>query len=113
MGKHTPGPWTRWRGHAEVYAGEVAINTEDLISGPTIQCVARCEPDDLDLLHDAEEADMQARANAKLIAAAPDLLEACKALLAAHSGICEGDGDMGEDEDCARARRAIAKAEGR
>lgn len=46
-------------------------------------------------------------ANARLIAAAPDLLAACEELL-----IYLGDWDDPENETCAAARRAIAKAKG-
>ena len=48
-----------------------------------------------------------AAANARLIAAAPELLEACELLL-----IYLGDWNDMEDETCAAARRAIAKARG-
>lgn len=48
-----------------------------------------------------------ALANARLIAAAPDLLAACEELL-----IYLGDWNDMEDETCVAARRAIAKARG-
>lgn len=56
--KHTPGPWTdnkdiRVRGHGSIGLG---------------LCFVNCEPD--------SPSDIEARANAHLIAAAPDLLEA-------------------------------------
>ena len=59
--------------------------------------------------HD-EDDDMtveEVQANARLIAAAPDLLEACEELL-----IYLGDWDDAENETCVAARRAIAKARG-
>jgi len=95
MSKHTPGPWS--------------IHHEFNVFDENGRCVASCGG----YSSNFRDVEPENRANAMLIAAAPDLLEACRALLAAHSGICEGDGDMGEDEDCARARAAIAKAEGR
>lgn len=52
------------------------------------------------------------RANARLIAAAPGLLAACKALLAAY-GEAHALYDLGECDGSLLARTAIAKAEGR
>jgi len=59
------------------------------------------------------EAQKEDRANALLIAAAPDLLEACKRLLASTGDAC---GVIGYPHDeatcsCCAARAAIAKAE--
>ena len=79
MSKHTPGPWTVWNGHSDVYAGPISSNTPGGIIGKPHQrlvCVAICDEDE-------EITDREQRANARLIAAAPLLLEACKATVAA------------------------------
>ena len=82
--KHTPGPW---------------LVTEDPIYGARIDapgsfCVAKTIPNDMPI--------KQKLANARLIAAAPDLLDACRAALYALKGR-EHDGFL---------RDAIAKATG-
>ena len=75
--KHTPGPWT-----AHIYrAGTAVIKTSDCAEVATVQ---------------------YASADARLIAAAPDLLEACEALV---SGLKNDAFDL--------ARAAIAKAKRR
>ena len=51
-------------------------------------------------------------ANARLIAAAPDLLAALKAFDDAFSHYCEGDPDSDEVSALYQAREAIAKATG-
>lgn len=53
----------------------------------------------------------QVEANARLIAAAPDLLEACKALLADYIETCEEHNIQVFRASLALAREAIAKAE--
>lgn len=55
----------------------------------------------------------EAHANARVIAAAPELLEGLKAMVAAYCG--EGDGREADWclRQCDRARAVIAKAEGR
>ncbi len=51
----------------------------------------------------------EVQANRRLIAAAPDLYEACRALVAAGQGEAWDD----DDPDLIQGRAAIAKAEGR
>lgn len=94
MSAHTPGPWVVWEGHAEVFAGPAKSNTPGMIRG-TRGIVANCESDDFGENEDEQEA------NARLIAAAPDLLEALRCLL---SGVPGAE---------VTARAAIAKAEGK
>lgn len=83
MSGHTPGPWTRWVGHAEVYAGVGAVNEPWRLGGrrkgAPMPCVARCDDDD-----DLDE--YEQACNAQLISAAPDLLAACQAALPHHRG---------------------------
>ncbi len=54
-----------------------------------------------------DEDDAEMAANVRLVSAAPDLLEACEELL-----IYLGDWDDPDNETCAKARAAIAKAKG-
>jgi hypothetical protein len=96
--KHTPGPWSRsW------IAGAIRhINRNvdsDAFWSPTEE-----EAKDLDAVNHPTRND----ADYDLIAAAPDLLDACVRLLH-HSGPC----DAAEMQDRDFARAAIAKAEGK
>lgn len=89
MSKHTPGPWTRGWGNF-VYQG-AKFNPQQMG-----RLIATCEPSS----RTQKDWD-QVFANARLIAAAPDLLEALEDLLDAVPPAWE----------CAeRARDAIAKA---
>jgi len=84
--KHTPGPWDVCEDDINVYApnSDTAITNQDHI----------CAPDKV-----------EAAANARLIAAAPELLEALRVLLA-HGGTAY------EAHAKEKAREAIAKADG-
>lgn len=96
--KHTPGPWT-WNGKDMPYADITDAN------GCVVAGVNEC-----DCATDAD-ARREERANARLIASAPDLLAALRttdAAMRAHPG-----GDCRSAEDIEAARRAIARAEGR
>lgn len=101
MSKHTPGPWihdTRGYPHPDVKA----------TSGFNIACTwgVNGQPK----TKESYEAQKKiARANARLIAAAPDLLEACQALIA----YCDKNPPMGDSLWSVRQiRAAIAKATG-
>jgi hypothetical protein len=91
--KHTPGPWRSERGNGDYGRNVTADN------GRRIVCETIC----------AEH-----EANARLIAAAPELLEALHSIL-------EHSREFGDIEDCEtmlariedKVRAAIAKAEGR
>lgn len=103
-GEHTPGPW---------FLEPPSEQTPHIwISAPTSSVIAKIEICDYD---DGEGEHLTGEdwANADLIAAAPDLLEALKDLL---EDTQHRDHDCGDDpENCPvlRARAAIAKAEGR
>ena len=95
MSKHTPGPWTankptRDNGRAEIHAG----------------CMLVAQA--FNWMLDAE-GDEQCWADARLIAAAPELLEALKALDVLFSP-CVRDSTQADWID--KARAAIAKATG-
>ena len=90
--KHTPGPWT-----VRDHGGYIEVETPD---EPTVAHFGSLSFDGAD--HD------WALANARLIAAAPELLAALKAM----ADRAEWYGDEDADSLCG-ARAAIAKAEGR
>ena len=91
MSKHTPGPWEIAKG--KTYC---AIRTDDRVIAD-MRLVG---------LHYND-------ANARLIAAAPDLLEAMQALFGADMVYCMmGDGKDDQIEAIAKARAAIFKATG-
>jgi 16S rRNA C1402 N4-methylase RsmH len=99
MSKHTPGPWVIERdlGHTFIIAEAGGMCADLGVSSPS--------QDD----------------NARLIAAAPELLEALKTLLAYHGETGHGtfrstEGNLVKERECLQctaARAAIAKAEGR
>ena len=90
MSKHTPGPWSQDKGRCSncVYA--------ESKSGFPVAKAMRYSP----------VFDKEYLANARLIAAAPDLLEACKAMMASP------ENDMKEYVAIQLIEKAIAKAEG-
>ena len=95
MSKHTPGPWR---------ASELGVLSDKLTSYGNWYVCSLIDPDN-----------EEHKANARLIAAAPELLAACKKALEAIRW-WEGEhpccnGSTGEQEAAIRA--AIAKAEGR
>ena len=86
MNKHTPGPWNRIKGDRNVYSASGTVcKTPAIIGGGS--AAANWE------------------ANARLIAAAPDLLEALECLLASVDHELYGIA-------ISRARKAIARARG-
>ena len=94
---HTPGPWNTFTKMPGVYAE----------SGREIVFHA----------HLSRSADESERlANARLIAAAPELLEALEELVSRRESACAERGEMdrlaGSDGRYNRARAAIAKAKG-
>jgi hypothetical protein len=98
---HTPGPWFTSQPHGTIYI-------EARLRGSTLQEVAACGP---------TEAEGQREANARLIAAAPELLDA---LVFAEEWLTRAEAllDRGEDDSpnfepaILMARAAIARARG-
>lgn len=78
--KHTPGPWTL----RELGACEKACFREMHFWAVDSVEVEICNLDKGNATSDGWITDNESLANAKLIAAAPDLLAACKAWLTAH-----------------------------
>ena len=99
MSKHTPGPW--------VVVGRLTKYVEARLVGRLIQEVAACGPTMAD-----EGYGKQQEANARLIAAAPDLLEALQDVdaLWMHHSVAHGDGKIGPLHE--KVIAAIAKATG-
>lgn len=104
--KHTPGPWKAYRHQFGIGVLSTAVGAD----------VAHCHG--LDSLR----ADDEVLANAQLIAAAPELLDAlicavhslAAALLVGHDeGLLDDEGASDENEIVNQCRAAIAKAEGR
>ncbi len=96
--KHTPGPW--------FVTGSMTKYIEARIPSGLIQEVAACGPTEADGGYGPQQ-----QANAKLIAAAPDLLDA---LIKLHESLesLNNSGDAGQmvADDVETARAAIAKA---
>lgn len=101
---HTPGPWEpcyHWR-HPNCPCGTHRGYVWDS-TGDRVIAQMGCDRSDGEQVYD-EPGKQEARANAHLIAAAPDLLAACKAALGAFEfNHCINWDDL---------RRAIEKAEG-
>lgn len=98
MSKHTPGPWN----FRTAYNGDCGISADG--TGVFVEAFA-------EIRNSGENAREEAGANAKLIAAAPDLLEAGRNILdtfEAWDGMSECPVTFGELE---ALRNAIAKAE--
>lgn len=100
MSEHTPGPWhvrdTRWH--------EVAVDAVSDSGEGYELVIAQCDPAVQLINKDAE-----IKANAALIAAAPQLLEACKLFVGAY----EKSLQLEKTDSAVRmARMAIAAAEG-
>jgi hypothetical protein len=96
--KHTPAPWfTHREGFSTVYV-------EACLRQGVVQEVAACGP--------TEAGAEQQEANARLIAAAPELLESLILMVRTHDEPAESMlQEMKEQQWLAKARAAIAKAE--
>lgn len=107
MSGHTKGPWRVEEGTTLVWG---ACNPDDLTNYGMGYPVAECRITPISSWAKGPDSD-EGEANARLIAAAPDLLEVAKRLASLEHE------DMGRAfpsrEDIAAARAAIAKAEGR
>ncbi len=96
MSKHTPGPWRVEHQNPSPTTGEWMI--------------AGSKPGYLAEVRDCGSGDV--RANARLIAAAPDLLEACELIVSAFDQLAPMSSARNEPLQINAARAAIAKARG-
>ena len=96
MNKHTPGPWR---------VGEYSSGTE--ITADTGQTVCFLAVD----RHDDTPTATISRANARLIAAAPKLLEAVRLFMAQYD--IPGDRERANRPEIRAAHEALAQVEGR
>lgn len=96
--KHTPGPWrTKREGFSTIYV-------EAPIGGGWVQEIAACGP--------TNDGSAQQEANARLIAAAPELMEALQGLVAVLDRQLHSPHAAERASPLGRARAAIAKATG-
>ncbi len=105
--KHTKGPWRI--GYEDQSGPEyITANNKPLV---TLRWGCSCCKECIDKFEDMTK---EEQANARLIAAAPELLEACKAidLNAIWDGKRGSKGYLVMEHHIERARQAIAKAEG-
>jgi hypothetical protein len=109
--QHTPGPWRIDHArHRRVYQpNDMEIRAGNGLGGSVIATIY-AENWDMDGATD--------RANANLLAAAPDMLAALRAVVAAHDEWTAAVGRDGRFDDplndaCEHARDLIAKVEGR
>jgi len=103
--KHTPGPWKQFDGYGSSDRNPIIVDSLPDVDG---KCIANC------ICYIATtNADFQA--NARLIAAAPELLEALQDMLGGWRYIRQFHGDLygvGWDRAQQAAEAAIAKATG-
>lgn len=98
--KHTPGPWIPRMLDGDEY--EWHIDMRELRFDCAWEAAIVCYG-----VYDCDDGPAIAKANAHLVAAAPDMLEALRAVLAERSPAAQ------LSDACFRAAAAIAKAEGR
>ena len=99
---HTPGPWQAVKSFDPDFSFAICAQPHPALRGFTHIIAGIRETDDAEA----------AEANARLIAAAPELLEALKTLDNIERGM-QGWHEDAKANVWARARAAIAKAEGR
>ena len=101
MSKHSPGPWTIGKvSHAEQHVDIDSLNHDPFVGCDEWRAMARTYGTE----GEEEIGSIVMLANARLIAAAPELLEALKVLVE--------NGGIGPEQMFHDARAAIAKATG-
>ena len=104
--EHTPGPWRvppcDHQGSIRIWQEGSNFDIARVTPMPYTTGLNVCEK-----AHQSQGVSEQGRANARLIAASPDLLAACRAAL----DVLSGGGDKKESEVREQLRAAIAKGE--
>ena len=108
--KHTPGPWVVEGGQQAWSAAKGSIET--VLGGADGETVVASLCTGGGRFSDNAAALAQTKADARLIAAAPDLLEACETLLVEGLGVPLNSRTPLFDDVVRNARAAIAKARG-
>ena len=112
MSKHTKGPWRTEEAKAGGVPYRLEIRGEENETqpfGPTVATLGWVDEPDICHVHGIEEA----RANARLMAAAPDMLEALQGMLSMWNSVCTAHAWEPEHlTEVTAARAAIAKAIG-
>lgn len=99
MSAHTAGPWQ--------VASDGSLGTVETESGVVIAQAMQVRPRAQDMKH------VERMANARLIAAAPDLLKALRGMLSAWNMVCDANGfERDHIQQQKDAVAAIAKATG-
>lgn len=112
IAKHTPGPW-----YPGIYWYPAHSNAEGGVMRTDLRLPIECGANSafcVEVIQRENGLEAELLANARLIAAAPDLLEALKAMLA-HSCVADADPEDKDPEDLDAERKAlvaIAKATG-
>jgi hypothetical protein len=102
MNKHTPGPWNV---SDHVNNNEIVVRSNDGDIVANLKC---------DRVHNSMNGKTEVEANARLIARAPELLEALRKAEASMYSLHESNALDDEDYAALKAvTQAIAKAEGR
>jgi hypothetical protein len=96
MSKYTPGPWE--------------VRNNDTIVGPAGNVVAECCGYSVKAIDPAQQAQGGREANAQLIAAAPELAEACKAALSTMEWAQRSVPGTDLRSDILKLRAALRKA---
>lgn len=110
-GKHTEGPWLAAASPSSVVGWPVVQPA----TGRVICTLNYIQHTEIDPVVPGDRAfNAESRANARLIASAPELLEALKSLVALHGDFAPGKPfEFPPDHPISTARAAILKAEGR
>ena len=106
MSKHTPGPW-----HKEAYDGDDCVDVFDARGYRVAECSFAASHEG-NPRKDHERSGEEIQANARLIAAAPELLEALTLCLIEHERINDQFEQVSDTPGMALARAALAKARG-
>ncbi len=102
--KHTPGPWVIGTSEGRVLSRWDGIGYWEIANATVTDF--RGDSGEVYFAGGAQEA------NARLIAAAPDLLEALEAMVADWGKLASVVKPLGEESSLRKARAAIAKAKG-